>query len=671
MTDGDREPADDRPDLGDGGLEPLKDSTGPADETVVFDGVGDGQRMTWNPVTDAGGTATDPRANAPAPSEVKSSFQFDLGGALARLAGSDDAGPAPQSASPTTEDRSPSAREEPTSEPLPMRIADLPTRGDRAPDVDPLPSRDDRVAHVDPLPTRGDRAADAATAPVVSGLPADAHTAQYPRRVPGTHLDSQLRETEPEVPEIREATPVDAPPRAVTITSVFDDGGAGVAGARTLPGLPNSSSGAVPSLPASNPVVAPAVVDPIGLSPSPTDINALRSAQLRASRQQRQGKLFGRSLLAFVLMGGVIAAALVFGRSLLFDTAWDAELTPIVNEVEAARGAEFTDTVPLAIIPSTELGDRLRTTTIGDAWVDRVPEWRALGLATGSVTAESVGAALSATTTATYDPVENRIYLAEGAAPDVAARDLRVALERAFDTQSGAGVATEVPQPDAATGFTGVSSLQTIATRAVDDVIAAGGAVAERRPADESLPFPIAYELAAVEVLGEPILASVGATASELTLGGPYPDGVTNALDDEPNTAASALIQPGEVSVAPPMALGTDDWSLVWGARLPETTVDALVAQVVADSYRPVDRGGTVCVIAVFQTADDASGSSVFTSMLAWTAGAPPASQAVATQLSSTRVQLEVCDPGVDGGSAPNIGVVDALIDRQQLRLTN
>ena len=294
-----------------------------------------------------------------------------------------------------------------------------------------------------------------------------------------------MRDAEHEVPVIVEATPADAAPRVTTRQSVFDDtvpGAVAVPGAPTLPGGPNPSARAVPSLPASNPAAPPPIVEPIGSAPSTPDITALRSAQLRASKQQRQGKLFGRSLLAFVLIGGLIAAALVFGRSLLFDTSWDAQLTPIVNEVEAARGAEFDETVTLEVVSVEELGERQRAATIGDGWVDRVPEWRALGLATGSVTAESVGSALASSTVAMYDPDTGRIYLAEDVAPDAAAADLRVALEQAFDAQNGAARGGASAESSVNAGFVGVSSLDVIATRAVDEVIAVGRG--HRRSAD-------------------------------------------------------------------------------------------------------------------------------------------------------------------------------------------
>jgi len=78
-----------------------------------------------------------------------------------------------------------------------------------------------------------------------------------------------------------------------------------------------------------------------------------------------------------------------------------------------------------------------------------------------------------------------------------------------------------------------------------------------------------------------------------------------------------------------------------------------------------------VCFVGVFQTADEASGAAVLTAMQSWAANAPVTSLAAATSLGATRVQLRACDPGAAEVSPPNSGVVDALIDRQQLRLAN
>lgn len=660
----------------------LKDETTDADENTVYDGTGGRQRMTWSPVTEHGGAQ---RAAEPVESADRSSaFRFDLGGALARLAG-DDPEPVPPRSSPPDERGGDAPGRAPVDPVAPRAATATPVEEPTAEsavesrgDVPDGPDTGDGAAfELNPLPLRS-TATQGRQPPVADEQP------NYPRRVPGTHLDRRhiLDETPQvrlDVPEITEATPADQAPPPVARTSVFADHqvdrydpslrGIGTVGSPSLPGQPPG----MPTLPVSNPAAPPPVVGPVSNSTSMSDMNALRSAQLKAQRQQRQGKLFGRSLMAFVLVGGLIAAALVFGRSLLFTTEWNAQLTPIVNEIEAERGAPFDHTVGLETLDPTEFGDRLRAATIGDAWVDDVPAWRALNLTTGIVTAESVAAEMAQDTLARYDADGDVILVVADADPDEARADLRLALEAAYVAQNGPSAPADSPDAlsEGVTGFVGVSPTMTIATRAVDNFLADTPTTAERRPASETLPIPIAYQLAAVRTLGESILVAADLDPASLSVGEPYPESIGDAFDDDPMTTASALLQPGERSLADPVALGNDDWALVWSTRLPGPTVDRLVEEVVADSYRPINREGRTCVVGVFQTADEQGGGSVLAAMSSWASAAPAASSAVATQLGPTRVQLEVCDPGAENGVAAPAGVADALIDRQQLRLTN
>jgi hypothetical protein len=707
----------------------LKDLLADADDTHVLDGLAGRRRLTWDAVTDAGGAPTEADRDAAASASAgESSFRFDLGGALARLARDGAEGDAAASAAPSTErPEEPAAPAVNHAPPSHQAIPSTEPNAEREPFVAPPsaipPSPSPVTRPIEPMtyesvvrepstppvsnpmtsqPPAPDRPP-VAQPPMPEGSAIQPPFAEpipqydYPRRVPGTHLESQMRPAPEAVPEIREATPTDAAPRPAAHSSVFHDLQTGIApasapslptAARSAPtAAPVASSGMMPSLPPSNPAAPPPSVEPLSSAPSTPDINALRSAQLRAGKQRRHGKMFGRSLLAFVVIGGMIAAALVFGRSLLFDTEWDAQLTPIVNEIQAERG-RFDHPVPLEMLPGPEFGERLRTATIGDGWVARVPEWRALGLATGVVTIESVDAALAQTRTAFYDAESGTIYQrAEVDETDTRA-DLRVALEQAFDGQTGAAATdadpdsdagnTDVDDPNAADaeiaaartfGFTGISPLPVIAARAVDTVVS-GSASAELPIGTESLPIPIAYELAAVHLLGEPILLAAGIDPDTLPADMPYPDAIITALDDASVLSPGGILRAGDVALAPPAALGTDDWSLVWSTRLPATTVTTMTELVIADSYRPLDRNGTACFIGVFRTTDAASNGALFAALESWAASAPAASQATATTLDATGVQLEACDPGAEAGIAANPDVVASLINLQRQRLT-
>jgi hypothetical protein len=397
-------------------------------------------------------------------------------------------------------------------------------------------------------------------------------------------------------------------------------------------------------------------------APSPTDINALRSAQLRVSKQQRQNRMFGRTLLAFVVVGAVIASALIFGRSYLFPTGWDATLTPIVDAIQEATGAEFDQAIALEAQPADEYASNLLEFTLGSDWVADVPQWRALGIVEGDVSLTAVAAALADRTAAFYDPEADIIF--ESA--DRTDEELRPALELALLDAMQHQLRPAVNGVVETSGFrlTGVSTPQSLTLRAADNYVVSRTAGELFAPATEAaaateavaptpeaaaaveLPAPIAYQLAAVDLLGESILTATGVDPATLQLGSPYSDVIFGVFGDSPVNAPSATLRTDEQAVADSIALGVDDWSLVWGARLPESTIDQLARIITADSYRPTDRGGQTCFVAVFQTANEADGASLFSAMQLWAQRAAVESQALATQLEPSKVHLEACDPG-------------------------
>lgn len=422
-------------------------------------------------------------------------------------------------------------------------------------------------------------------------------------------------------------------------------------------------AGAMPYLPAPAPgsvaMPTPAKV-PDSAAASVADIKAYKAAQMRASRQQRKGKMFGRTVLALAVLGGLVGAALYFGRSYLFPAEWDPELLTIVDEIQAARGAELDRTVPLVVQPADEYSATVAG-MIGDGWQERLPQWRALGLAGAEASAETVGAALAARLPAVYDPATDTIYRSADVDPAALGTEFRLALETAF-TEVGDGESVVVETP--ALGFAGLSSPQRLAERAVDSYLAgrAGAAVAGAQ-----LPLPIAYEAAVVDALGESILRSVGADPGAVRFG-EYPDAIYGAFSDEPVLVPAALLQPGETALADAVALGVDDWSLVWGVHLRAPTVEQLAGLVTADSYRPIERNGVVCAVGMFQTATEGGADAVLGSLQNWTVLAPAEAQATVVKVGPTEVQLVSCDPG---GAAvqPDLAIVDELVARHAARL--
>ena len=621
-------------------LDSFKADTDAADTEHVSDPPGSQPRLNWRPVTELGEQSPTPEV-AP---RRRSGFQFDLGGALSRLGGGRDGG-----------DSSPPIVERPTApnEPLPQRGSGTSIRPSGG---EPVPSQPaEGLSPLPPLPRRGSE----------------------PEPVSARRLVEA-------VPEIYEATPTEYAPsaRQAVPGSVFTDSSVStmptlpahpvVHSGRTAPAPVLQTGGLLPTLPTATPAAPPMISPVIESAPSTPDINALRSAQLRASRQQRQGKMFGRTLLVVLVIGGAIAASLVFGRAYLFPTKWNPELTPIVDEIQLAAGAEFEHTVLLVVQPADEYAVTVARLTLGETWTTRVAEWRALGLASGDPTSATVGAALVPRSPVVFDPAADTIYRSADADLEGIKPDMRTVLESVFARQQSDQAVGDVIVAAGTSGFTGVSSPQVLAEHAVNRFVAgssrSGTSSTPEAVAVTDLPIPIAYQLAATDLLGEAVLLEAGADPAAV-VAGDYPEGVYAALNDNPQNTTGVVLGPGETSIADPVSLGVDDWSLVWGARLPSITVNRLVAVLTADSYRPIDRAGTTCAVGVFQSANEADGAFLLGAMQTWAATAPSAAQVTVTALGTSRVQLVTCDPGAESATVPDPSTVDGLIQRQLARL--
>ena len=452
------------------------------------------------------------------------------------------------------------------------------------------------------------------------------------------------------------------------------------------------STGALPTLPASNPAAPPPMIGTNTAAPPEPTLHALKAAQMRNRRQQRPGKLFGRALLVFMLIGALLAGAMTVGRTLLFPTDWEPELIPIVDDIQQALGIEFDRAVPVVVQSADAYSTKLMTATIGADWSESVAVWRALGLAEGEVTPASVAELLSDGRPAFYDPASETIFQKQDAEPEQLRPALEVALLAALRDQSQAAATATPdaaeqpvggdpspaprPAPNDVAAFTGVSDRLTLAVRAVDaylidrSIVDVFGATPSALPPSE-LPIPIAYEIAAGARLGEAILVGAGSDTELVAIGDQPLDTGRDWLDDQPIIGLNPRLAAGDRAVEAPVAIGIDDWTLVWGARLPVSTVDRLARIVAGDSYQPFIRDQRVCFAGAFQTTNEAAAGSLFTAMQQWAATSAIGSQAVASQLDLTTVQIEACDPGPLATIIPDPGAVDSLIDRQIARLTN
>ena len=458
------------------------------------------------------------------------------------------------------------------------------------------------------------------------------------------------------------------------------------------PVLPLATTAALPTLPASNPAAPPPVAENPS-SPTGPDVSAVRSFELKQQRERRKSRLAGFIVLAVVAVGALVAIGLLFGRDWLFPTQWDEELIPLVDEIQLDRGSEFAEPVPVEDLSGGEYAAAALEATFGDDWAASFPQWRALGLASGSVDSPAIADTVVAWRSAVYDADAGVIYRADLTEPvastddargeDASADDerdsderdsderdgdasgddaMRLALLEAFDDQRGIGP-TEV---EAATGITGISSSRAIAAAAVDRALLVGSTEVLDVEADVQIALPLLYEMIAIDVFGDPILDGVDLDPPP-QYGDDYPDDVLDALVVDHELAPLGPLPDGAEPIGEPTALGPDVWQLVWQNRLPDPTTVRLRSLIGADAYQPFVQGGKGCVAAAFQTEADINAGEVVTALTAWATAAPLEAAPTITISSAdpARVEFVTCDPGATAEQSVAPATITSLIERQ------
>ncbi|HEY3486269.1 MAG TPA: hypothetical protein VGK49_12845, partial [Ilumatobacteraceae bacterium] len=422
-----------------------------------------------------------------------SAFTFNLGEALARVQGGDVApAPAPAPAAPVA-----------PREPLPA------TASSNAPDPDVLP------------------------------------TIQEATGFPGLSPSGQITPSDLTPP--RGATlPAAAAPSLPSATPMLADSG--------TESLERTSSVALLELPVLG--TAPAAAPPPMAPPpsaAPLPGVAPRPAS-SAARRKRKSRVLPRFLLVVVVLGGLVAAALVFGRQYLFPSEWEKELLPTVETLQDTTGTEFDEPVNIRILDEATYGAQLLEAEFGQDWVSQVPRWRALGLATGEPTVDSAAAVAGDWWPARYDVITGegaRIETLSGQQLDDAlAETLAVALfDQTFGTRASDRPAAEGADDATAAGTTaadvpGFGSTD-VAARAVIDhqagLTSGTDAPSTGRARLNQLPTPIAYHLLAIEELGQPLLNRLGVSPTPGN-----PEQIAAVLGDAGSALAPAPRAAGE-----------------------------------------------------------------------------------------------------------------------------
>ena len=121
-------------------------------------------------------------------------------------------------------------------------------------------------------------------------------------------------------------------------------------------------------------------------------------------------------------MLGLIGGAAYIGKTYFLDKRWPDDVRPIAEDVAEQRGLEWERAVPVEALPAGQYALRLAESMLGVTAADTAAlsvEWRAMGLAEGSIDLAAIGSAALAEQPAFYDPASETVYIIEGLSTDL------------------------------------------------------------------------------------------------------------------------------------------------------------------------------------------------------------------------------------------------------------
>lgn len=159
---------------------------------------------------------------------------------------------------------------------------------------------------------------------------------------------------------------------------------------------------------------------------SPVDFNSLLGGdgplpKVAVKRKRKRRNPLG-GLLKLIVVVGIIGGAAYVGKVYFLDQRWPDDVGPIAEKVAEQRGLEWDKAVDVEVLSPGVYALRLAESMLGVTAADTAAlsvEWRAMGLAEGSIDLAAIGSAALADQPAFYDPASKTIYVIDGLSEDL------------------------------------------------------------------------------------------------------------------------------------------------------------------------------------------------------------------------------------------------------------
>ena len=355
------------------------------------------------------------------------------------------------------------------------------------------------------------------------------------------------------------------------------------------------------------------------------------------------------------MLGGIVAAGVVFGQAYLFPGEWDDTAVPYADAVESASGVDFAE--PLAIIaePTAAFTTRMQT-QLAAVSPDELTQWRALGLASGVVDDATLAGQIAGWQNALYSTSDGQVYhdLGVVAGAELDAQLVQEMAAASLDQRYG----WSVDQPQRTLDAAAATSAEVLRqSRQVQQSSTFAEAVPPV-PGEATLALPpvIGYEMLAPHVFAE-FEASIETGDPANPLAGLGSSGPGLIGDETAVVATGPAMLDGDTAIAPPVAKGRAFWYLVFAGYLDQRTAYDASEAVVESALTGMERGATQCVVATFSGGGVEQTATLRTALTAWAAAAPAEMASSFQVLPDGTLQLVSCDPGIgfEASARPNV----------------
>ena len=399
-----------------------------------------------------------------------------------------------------------------------------------------------------------------------------------------------IREATPVPPYISDEVPVMASPSTgsdTTIVAAIDSG--------ATPMVPGSQPGPITLPPATQPDQSAArAAAAAAMSPLAVEIPPRKPAKRKRARTGL------RLVMMLVVLGAVVAGAIVFGRPYLFPSDWAANAQPYADAVEQVTGSSFTEPLTVTSEPTAPYETRMTAQITGD-WSTQLPMWRSLGLATGDVTDASLAALLAGWQPAQYSTTDGQIYHDDALIGSSLEAQLTLAMATAWLDQD---FGWALGQPDRTLDAAAMVNAEVLAQSTA--ILRASEYDAElAAPATGPLaylPAVISYD-ALAPAMYAPLLPPVAADRPN-PLADLSVSPVGGWVDEALEPATPATLAAGDVAVGSPASMDRSFWYLVFAGFVDAPTAYAASESIVESSLTVADRAGTTCAYATFSGGD-------------------------------------------------------------------